>query len=137
MKKGKKLLVALLAGALAVATMAAFAACGNSHTWSENWSSDATSHWHACTDEGCTEVSDKAGHTFDEGEEAKAATYNSEGEKVYRKQRPIIPKAKRYIPVLFADMKRKNRWLRLKRRESIIFRRKVKKRSWAVWHRIP
>ena len=83
MKKGKKLLVALLAGALAVATMAAFAACGNSHTWSENWSSDATSHWHACTDEGCTEVSDKADHTFDEGEEAKAATYNSEGEKVY------------------------------------------------------
>lgn len=81
MKKRKKLLVALLTGALAVASIMVFAACGSSHTWSEDWSSDATSHWHACTDEDCTEVNGKANHTFNDGEVTKAATYNSEGEK--------------------------------------------------------
>ena len=82
MKKGTKLFATVLAGALAVGATAALAACGgNSHTWSEDWSSDATSHWHACTDEGCTEVNDKADHTFNEGEVTKAATYNSEGER--------------------------------------------------------
>ena len=30
------------------------------HTWSTEWSSDATDHWYACT--GCDEVSEKAAH---------------------------------------------------------------------------
>lgn len=84
MKKGTKLFATVLAGALTVGAAAALAACGgNSHTWSEDWSSDATSHWHACTDEGCTEVNDKADHTFSEGEVTKEATYNSEGERTF------------------------------------------------------
>lgn len=34
------------------------------HHFSNEWSSDETYHWHACTDEGCTEVSDKETHNF-------------------------------------------------------------------------
>lgn len=36
------------------------------HTYSTEWSKDATNHWHAATCEHTTEVSDKAAHTFDE-----------------------------------------------------------------------
>ena len=34
---------------------------GHTHTWSEEWSSDATNHWHACS--GCDEKKDVAAHT--------------------------------------------------------------------------
>ena len=34
------------------------------HTWSVAWTSDATSHWHACS--GCTEKNDEAAHTTNE-----------------------------------------------------------------------
>ena len=33
----------------------------HTHTWSEEWSSDATNHWHACS--GCDEKKDVAAHT--------------------------------------------------------------------------
>lgn len=32
------------------------------HTWSGAWSSDTDNHWHKCTLESCTEISDKAAH---------------------------------------------------------------------------
>ena len=46
-----------------------FAACngGTKHNFAATWESDRNYHWHACTDEGCTEVSDKAEHTFENG----------------------------------------------------------------------
>ena len=46
-----------------------FAACngGTKHNFATTWESDRNYHWHACTDEGCTEVSDKAEHTFENG----------------------------------------------------------------------
>ena len=34
------------------------------HTYSEEWSSDETNHWHGATCEHITEVKDKAAHTF-------------------------------------------------------------------------
>ncbi|MET0015617.1 S-layer homology domain-containing protein [Oscillibacter sp.] len=37
------------------------------HHFSPNWSSDATNHWHACTDEGCTEKNDVASHVCTAG----------------------------------------------------------------------
>ena len=37
------------------------------HTFSAEWTSDATYHWHAATCEHTDEVSDKAEHTWDEG----------------------------------------------------------------------
>ena len=36
------------------------------HTYSEEWSSDETNHWHAATCEHTTEVKDKATHSFGE-----------------------------------------------------------------------
>ena len=33
------------------------------HTWSTEWTTDADSHWHECTGEGCDEVKDKAAHS--------------------------------------------------------------------------
>ena len=34
------------------------------HTFSEAWEKDETNHWHKCTIEGCTGISDKLAHTF-------------------------------------------------------------------------
>ena len=35
------------------------------HTYSTTWSHDASEHWHQCTQEGHTDVADKAAHTYD------------------------------------------------------------------------
>ena len=53
------------------------------HTYSSEWKSDETSHWHAATCEHTTEVSDKAAHTFDKGVVTKEATEKEEGERTY------------------------------------------------------
>lgn len=43
-----------------------FAACKHEHTlFATDWSQDGESHWHACTEEDCTEISDKAAHVYD------------------------------------------------------------------------
>ncbi len=34
------------------------------HAFNENWSTDATYHWHVCADESCNEIADKEKHTF-------------------------------------------------------------------------
>ena len=34
------------------------------HTYSEEWSNDTSHHWHACTHEKCTEISDMADHVW-------------------------------------------------------------------------
>lgn len=36
----------------------------HNHAFNENWSTDATYHWHACADESCNEIADKEKHTF-------------------------------------------------------------------------
>lgn len=38
----------------------------HTHTFSENWSKDDDYHWHVCTGDDCTEVDDKAEHTWGE-----------------------------------------------------------------------
>ena len=53
------------------------------HTYSTDWTSDATSHWHAATCEHTTEVKDKATHSFNEGDVTKPATETEKGEKIY------------------------------------------------------
>lgn len=53
------------------------------HTYSKEWTSDATSHWHAATCEHTKEVSGKTAHTFGEGVVKKEATETKEGEKTY------------------------------------------------------
>ena len=46
---------------------------GHVHSYKTEWASDAENHWHACNDASCTEVSDKAAHTFDEGKASEEA----------------------------------------------------------------
>lgn len=65
----------------------ALVGCGNqesvSHNYSSDWSYDETYHWHACSDEGCSEVEDKAAHTFGSAVITTEATAKSEGVQTY------------------------------------------------------
>lgn len=77
----------LLAGAVTILALAMIG-CQNDtdtheHTYSTEWSKDATSHWHAATCEHTTEVKDKATHSFNEGDVTKPATETEKGEKIY------------------------------------------------------
>ncbi len=51
------------------------------HTFAEAWSTDATSHWHACQDSGCTEKSGLATHTASEWMVDTQADYGVAGSK--------------------------------------------------------
>ena len=68
----------------------------HTHTWDTNWSSDETYHWHKCTGTiggnagwggwggtPCTEVKDKAPHSFDEGKITTPASAYADGVKTY------------------------------------------------------
>ena len=35
------------------------------HNWSDSWTKDASGHWHACQNDGCTKKKDEAAHTPD------------------------------------------------------------------------
>ena len=64
----------------------AFAGCqinsdNHEHSFSKDWTSDATDHWHAATCEHTKEVSDKTGHTFGEWKTTVEATEEAEGKK--------------------------------------------------------
>ncbi len=53
------------------------------HSYSEEWSFDASKHWHACTIEGCNEKKDISDHAF-VNHPAVAATCSSEGNIEYK-----------------------------------------------------
>lgn len=57
--------------------------CKHECSFSEEWSKDENAHWHACQDEKCLEVSDKADHTWNEGEITTTATQEADGVKTY------------------------------------------------------
>ena len=65
----KRIVSVLLAVCMCFSVGVMLTACdgGHAHTYNEEWAKDATHHWHACEGEGCTEVSDKAEHTFTDG----------------------------------------------------------------------
>ena len=78
--KKHKLFAALAALALV------FAGCqtdsdSHEHSFSSDWSSDATNHWHAATCEHTEEVSEKAAHTFGEWKTTVEATEETDGKK--------------------------------------------------------
>lgn len=52
----------------------ALTSCGHQHSFSKEWSKDATTHWHQSTCGHTTEVSDMVLHTWDEGEVTTEAT---------------------------------------------------------------
>ncbi len=61
-------------------------ACGDeehTHTYKTEWSKDTTHHWHACEGEDCTDVADKAEHTWNEGEITTEATAEADGVKTF------------------------------------------------------
>ena len=64
----------------------AFAGCqinsdNHEHSFSKDWTSNATDHWHAATCEHTKEVSDKAAHTFGDYVSNNDATTESDGTK--------------------------------------------------------
>lgn len=88
-----KKFLAILLSALMLLT---FVACGNSssptptdkddtheHSFASEWQKDADNHWHACTGDGCEEVSEKAAHTWDEGKITTEPTETEKGTKTY------------------------------------------------------
>lgn len=77
MTKKKTALAVLAASVLMVPGVFMLTACGpdapKTHNFSEAWSHDASSHWHACLDEGCDEQDSLASHNFVEGGDGKIA----------------------------------------------------------------
>lgn len=53
------------------------------HHFSSEWSKDADYHWKGCTTSGCTEVSEKAAHTWDAGKVTTEPTCHSKGVKTF------------------------------------------------------
>lgn len=70
----KRTLTVFLAICMCLSICVVLASCGHEHTYKTEWSKDATHHWHACEGEDCTEVSDKAEHTWGEGKLVKKDT---------------------------------------------------------------
>lgn len=66
MKLKKKSIAAFIfAICLVMPAILLFAACGkHEHTFSSEWSTTDSQHWHACTDENCDEKSDLGDHDF-------------------------------------------------------------------------
>ena len=77
----KKFLTLCLVLILTITCAATLSACG--HKFSDDWTSDETQHWHACTQKNCTEKADAAPHTFDSGEITSKPTATSAGTKTY------------------------------------------------------
>lgn len=70
MKKTIRMILSLVL--VLVLGAALLVACNNkggeepeTHTYSTTWSHDASEHWHQCTQDGHTDVADKAAHTYD------------------------------------------------------------------------
>lgn len=69
--KKTKILTVVLCLILALASVG-FVACSDNgthteHTYETTWTYNAAEHWHKCTKDGCTSVSDKASHNFVNG----------------------------------------------------------------------
>lgn len=79
----KKLLSVLLIVSMLFLMSAMLASCGHTCTFSDAWTGDATHHWHACTNEKCELVADKAEHIWDEGKITTKATQEADGVKTF------------------------------------------------------
>lgn len=80
----KKTLVLLLTLALLLFTLSVLSSC-NKHecTFSTEWLHDDTNHWRVCTGEDCVEISEKAAHTWNDGEITTKPTQEADGVKTY------------------------------------------------------
>ena len=68
-----------------VLSLSVLAACNKNgeHNFSEEWSNDENHHWHACADKDCTEIKDKAEHSWNGGSVSVEPTTEKEGAMVY------------------------------------------------------
>ena len=80
----KKIFCILMSLCLVLPCAFILTGCGHKHSASSEWSSDETSHWHACTGgDNCSEKIDNAEHTWDEGETTLAPTCTEKGQKTF------------------------------------------------------
>lgn len=79
----KRILSLLLVALLLLSNISLLASCAHKCEFATEWSKGATSHWHACTGKDCTEVADKANHTWNDGEITTKATQEAAGIKTY------------------------------------------------------
>ena len=79
----KKFLSVFLSFCLLFAFSATLTSCMHKCEFSSDWSKDESSHWHACTGAECTEIADKAEHTWDEGKITTKATQEADGVKTF------------------------------------------------------
>lgn len=79
----KKILSVLLSVCLLCTLSTMLVSCMHKCEFSEEWSKDDTSHWHACVGEECTEIADKADHVWNEGVITTKATQEAEGVKTF------------------------------------------------------
>lgn len=84
----KKKFISVLSLSLgAIFASAAVSACNNDrplHIWSEEWSSNAATHWHACTDAGCPGKDAYDYHDFELISTAEEASCTKEGAGHYK-----------------------------------------------------
>lgn len=79
----KKFLSVFISFCLLFAFSATLTSCMHKCEFSSDWSKDESSHWHACTGAECTEIADKAEHTWDEGKITTKATQEADGVKTF------------------------------------------------------
>ena len=79
----KKLIALMLSISLMLSVLMALTACGHTHEYSEDWSMDASEHWHICQADDCDERADVASHEWDEGRVAKPAGGGEDGTMEY------------------------------------------------------
>ncbi len=78
----KRIVSILLTVCMLFALSTMFFSCGDC-VFSEDWTKNSNYHWRACTDEDCTELTDKAEHVWDEGRITTKATQEAEGVKTF------------------------------------------------------
>ena len=86
----KKLASLLLAVCMCLSIGVMFTACKtegggeqHTHTYKTEWSKDPIYHWHVCETAGCTEISEKSEHTWNDGEITTEATADTDGVKTF------------------------------------------------------
>ena len=81
----KRIVSVFLILSLCLCSIVAFASClpTKKHSFATEWSKDEECHFHVCQDEGCTIVTDKTPHTWDEGKITTPATESAEGVKTF------------------------------------------------------
>ncbi len=79
--KRKRIVAVIIAAIVALAVLACTA--GNHAATTDEWSHDATGHWHACAEKDCTEKFDSADHEWNDGEVTEQPTCTKKGKKTF------------------------------------------------------